>query len=336
MPTREELDIKERADRALRAGHPREALALYGALLQRVQAFGSGVYDGWLEGALGAYQALGRRREAGYVLLALRRFLDAQRLLPVAEHPLDWALCASKVGRHTEAARVLSAAGHPALAAIELEGSGALSAARGEWEQALADPRLVGRRYETALVHYSLGACLLKMGQRTGAEREMGAARRHIEELADDFESRGDRERAFDCYGVLLRIGKDTGSFENVAEGYVNAIRILTADDQKFYVLQYYEDFLTYAVERKSCTLRRRWRARPPTLARRVASYTIATIWVARRRFGPMPPSRTRPRPDRPTCPRTRCMRESTPRRAWAIWRWCRAFTGSLRGCVCR
>jgi hypothetical protein len=252
MPTREELDLKERADRALRAGHPREALALYGTLLGRVQAFGPGVYDSWLEGTLGAYQALGRHREAGYVLLALRRFLDAQRQFPVADRPLDWALCASKLGHHTEAARVLSAVGHPALAAIELETSGSWSAARREWERTLADTRLTGRRYETALVHFCLGRCLLKMGadERTEAERALSTAGRHIEELADDFESRGDRERAFDCYGVLLQIGKDTGSFENVAEGYVNAIRILSADDQKFYVLQYYDDFLTYAVER--------------------------------------------------------------------------------------
>ncbi len=278
MPTREELDIKERADRALRSGHPREALALYGTLLPRVQAFGPGVYDGWLEGTLGAYQALGRRREAGYVLLALRRFLDAQRLFSAGEYPLDWALCASKLGRHTEAARVLSAAGHPALAAIELEGSGALSAARGQWEQALADPRLHGRRYEAALVHYSLGACLLKMGQRTGAEHEMGAARRHIEELADDFESRGDRERAFDCYGVLLRIGKDTGSFENVAEGYVNAIRILSADDQKFYVLQYYDDFLTYAVERGELYA-------AATLAREAADFSARNALIYDRHY---------------------------------------------------
>jgi tetratricopeptide (TPR) repeat protein len=250
MPTREELDVKERADRALRGGRFREALTLYGTLLTRVQAFGPGVYDGWLEGALAAYQALGRRREAGHVLLALRRFSDAQSKFSAAESPLEWALCAAKLGQFTEAARVLSAAGHPILAAVELEAGGAPMAARGEWERALAHPRLADCRYETALVHFNFGECLLRMGDRAGAEREMALAQRQIEELADDFESRGDRERAFDCYGVLLRIGRDIGSFENVAEGYLNAIRILAADDQKFYVLQYYDDFLAYAVER--------------------------------------------------------------------------------------
>ena len=87
-----------------------------------------------------------------------------------------------------------------------------------------------------------------------------------LEELADEFERRGQRERAFDCYGILLRLGRDTGSFENVAEGYLNAIRLLAADDQKFYVLQYYEDFLAYAVQS------REWQA-AATLAREAAEY---------------------------------------------------------------
>jgi hypothetical protein len=250
MPTREEIDLKERADRALRAGHPAEALGLYDVLLGHVQVFAPGAYDGWLEGALGAYQALGRRREAAYVLLALRRFADAARMLVPAERPVEWALAMSKQGQHGEAARVLSAAGHPVLAAIELERGDRMAAARAEWERALRDPRLLGLPYELALVQFNLGECLLKLGEPAAASAAFAVAGRQLEEVADAFETRGQRERAFDCYTVLLRIGKDTASFENVSEGYVNAIRILKAGEQRFYVLQYYEDFIAYAVER--------------------------------------------------------------------------------------
>ena len=66
---------------------------------------------------------------------------------------------------------------------------------------------------------------------------------------ADGFEAKGPRERAFDCYGVLLTIGRE-GSFENLAEGYLNCIRILREDGLKYYVLQYYEDFQKLAEER--------------------------------------------------------------------------------------
>ena len=40
------------------------------------------------------------------------------------------------------------------------------------------------------------------------------------------------------------------GQFENLAEGYVNCIRVLSEDNLKFYVLQYYEDFIKLALER--------------------------------------------------------------------------------------
>src|SRR4029079_14646328 len=121
-----------------------EALALYSTLLAKVQVFEAGHYESWQEGALAAYSALGRMREAGYVLLALRRFSEAQRHFPVADRPLEWALCASKLGRHGEAARVLSEAGHPALAAVELETAGAYTAARLECARVGRDPALAG------------------------------------------------------------------------------------------------------------------------------------------------------------------------------------------------
>ena len=62
--------------------------------------------------------------------------------------------------------------------------------------------------------------------------------------------ARVELERAFDCFQILLKLGKDSGQFENLAEGYVNCIRVLKEDNLKFYVLQYYEDFIKLALER--------------------------------------------------------------------------------------
>jgi hypothetical protein len=47
-----------------------------------------------------------------------------------------------------------------------------------------------------------------------------------------------------------LKLGKESAQFENLAEGYVNCIRVLRDDNLKFYVLQYYEDFIKLALER--------------------------------------------------------------------------------------
>src|SRR5260370_11014350 len=105
MATREEIDAKDRADRALRSGHVREALGLYSALLGRVQVFEAGLYDSWLEGALAAYQVLRRGREAGYLLLALRRFAEGPPQFSADKHPLEGAPCPSQPRRHGEATR---------------------------------------------------------------------------------------------------------------------------------------------------------------------------------------------------------------------------------------
>jgi len=278
MATREDLELRQRAERALRAGRAREALTLYTALLGKVEIYDARRYDAWLEGALAAYEALGRTREAGYVLLGLRRFAEAQRHFPAAERPLEWALAASRLGRHAEAARVLSEAGQSVLAAVELEAVGAHGAARLEWERVVRDPRLGGLPYEAALAHFCLGQSLLRMNEGAAAARELSTTQRLLEVVADDFETRGEIQRALECYRQLLLLGRETGSFENVAEGYLNTIRILVREDQRFYAFQFYEDFLAYAVEHKE------WYA-AATLAREAAAYSVKTGLVFERHY---------------------------------------------------
>jgi hypothetical protein len=278
MATPDDVEVRQRAERALRAGRAHEALSLYATLLTKVEVYNVGRYDGWLEGALAAYEQLGRSREAGFVLLGLRRFAEAQRHFPVAERPREWALAASRLGRHGDAARVLSEAGHPALAAIELETAGAHAAARLEWERVVRDPRLAGLPYETALARFSLGRALLRTNDRPAGERELTATQRLLEGIADDFETRGEVQRALACYLLLLRLGRETGSFENAAEGYLNSIRILAREDQKIPAMQYYEDFLVFAVERKE------WYA-AATLAGEAAAFSLKAGLVFDRHY---------------------------------------------------
>ncbi len=247
MPTRDDRELEDRAVRALRAGQPVEALGLYDALLRKVTTFESGVYETWLSGALSVFQALGRKREAGFVLVALRRFAEAEACF--ARGSFEWSLCVAKQGRPAEAAQALGRLGHPTLAAIEFEAAGAWAAARGQWERVLRDDRLIGCPYEQALAQFNLGQSLRQIADESGARTAFARTQQLLEQLADDFETRGQRERAFDCYRVLLRLGKDTGSFENVCEGYMNAIRLLQAENQRFYVLQFCEDFLVLATQ---------------------------------------------------------------------------------------
>jgi len=280
MAKQEDPELRQLAERALRGGRWQEALGHYGKLLAKVEVFDVRRYDGWLEGALTAYQALGRTREAGYVLLGLRRYAEAQRHFPTAERPLEWALAAARLGHHAEAARVLSEAGQPVLAAFELEDAGAYAAARLEWERVVRDERLAGQPYETALARLRLGRALLRSGDAPAGARELSAAQRLLEAVADEAETRGEVEHAIHCYVLLIHLGREAGSFENVAEGYVNAIRLLVRNDRYDFALafQYYDDFLTFAVERKE------WYA-AATLAREIAAYAVKTGYVYERHY---------------------------------------------------
>ena len=77
MLTREESELQERAELALREDRPAEALGCYRRLLNNVRALG-GAYEAWLAGALAACRKLDQRRSEGILLLALRRFDEAQ------------------------------------------------------------------------------------------------------------------------------------------------------------------------------------------------------------------------------------------------------------------
>ena len=113
-------------------------------------------------------------------------------------------------------------------------------------------PRAAQRAYELALVHFNYGIAAVARSTRLArgaarADREPAQARAGRRRLRDQV---GELERAFDCFQILLKLGKESAQFENLAEGYVNCIRVLREDNLKFYVLQYYEDFIKLALER--------------------------------------------------------------------------------------
>src|SRR5262249_53807202 len=108
--------------------------------------------------------------------------------------------------------------------------------------------------------------CAKKCGDGRQSREANVAAVRLLEEAADYFESVGQRERAFDCFQVLVQIGREGGMFEDVLEGFVNCIRILREGHLKYFALQYFEDALTAGKERGEL-----WAA--AALAREAADY---------------------------------------------------------------
>ena len=208
-------------------------------------------YDDWLRRLGDIYRHLGRQREAAFVYLYLHYFDQARGQLTADEHLGLRARLAEIEKKWTEAATLYQQAKLPVHAAVSFEKAKQYTEATAAWKGLVHSAGLAQRPYEAALIHfnYGLAAVRLEAGSPE-ARRALIESQRKLEQVADDFEQVGELERAFDCFQILLQLGKVSAQFENLAEGYVNCIRVLREDNLKFYVLQYYEDFIKLALER--------------------------------------------------------------------------------------
>lgn len=247
-----------RAETAMRAGRHADALPYLRQLVQVVDRIDF-EYEEWLRALTECLRQLGLRREA----MACAAYLGTKDV--PGQEILQQELQAARQGS-IEALRglrlvgiYLSRSAQPRLAAsyfevaempmhqtIELERAGDDAAAAQRWAAILAGDRLRERPYERALVRINYGLCLHRLGHER-ARAALAEATTAVEEVADAFEGEGLRERAFDCYQLLARVGLQTGAFENVAEGYLNSVRILRDDGLKLDALRLYEAFVAHA-----------------------------------------------------------------------------------------
>ncbi len=213
-------------------------------------------------------------------------FAKARSLLPRVP-PVDRARTLAAEGQMAKAAREMEEAGLVAAAAILREKAKDFQGARALWSRLGQVTESSRDAYNAALVQFNLARCAKQCGDARQSREAIVASVRLLEEAADHFESVGQRERAFDCFQVLVQIGRESGMFEDVLEGFVNCIRILREDHLKYFALQYFEDGLTAAREKAefsaAATLAREASeyARTLGLTKESAHYTLvqATLW---------------------------------------------------------
>jgi len=240
----------DQADALFHQGRWAEAERHYRALIGETHVINY-EYDDWLRRLGDIYRQLGRAREAAFVYLYLHYFDQARSHLAGDEHVGLRARLAELDKKWTEAAQLYQQAKLPVHAAVAYERAKQYTEATAAWKALLHAPGLAHRPYEAALVHFNYGLAAVRLDpQSAEARRALIESQRKLEQVADDFEQAGELERAFDCFQILLKLGKESAQFENLAEGYVNCIRVLREDNLKFYVLQYYEDFIKLALER--------------------------------------------------------------------------------------
>ena len=139
--------------------------------------------------------------------------------------------------------------------------------------------------YAAGLARFNLARTSKRTGDAAAAREAVVAAVHLLEEAADRYETIGQRERAFDCFQVLLAIGRESGEFEHVLEGYVNVIRILREDHLRYYALQSYEEAVAAAEKQGEVSA-------AATLARELAAYARKEGLTAVSNFGMMTQAR--------------------------------------------
>jgi hypothetical protein len=217
--------------------------------------------------------ALGKRGDARAAMTVLGYLASsdaagwkrAQSLMPRLP-PVDRARALAAQGQMADAARAMEDAGLVAAAAIFREKAKDWAAARALWSRLAHVTERGNDAYVAALVRFNLARCARQCGDASQAREAIVASVRLLEEAADHFESIGQRERAFDCFTVLFQIGRESGAFEDVLEGYVNCIRILREDHLKYFALEFYEESIAASIERGETSA-------AATLAREAADY---------------------------------------------------------------
>jgi len=144
-------------------------------------------------------------------------------------------------------------------------GSGASSS--GAAERDGGDQSTLGADfYAAGLARFNLARTSQRTGDPSAARQAVVEAVHMLEQAADRYETIGQRERAFDCFQVLIAIGKESAEFEHVLEGYVNVIRILREDHLRYCALQSYEEVVAAAEARGEASA-------AATLAREMGAY---------------------------------------------------------------
>ena len=188
----------------------------------------------------------------------------ARTLLAWADRATDRDRAA---GIYAKAADEYEVAGLVAQAAIARERGGDFHRARALWSRLAQILSASGSDlYAAGLARFNLARTSLRTGDAAAAREAVVAAVHLLEEAADRYETIGQRERAFDCYQVLIAVGRESGEFEHVLEGFVNVIRILREDHLRYYALQSYEEAVAAAEKQGEVSA-------AATLAREMSAY---------------------------------------------------------------
>lgn len=204
-------------------------------------------YHGWARELAELYERLGRGLSAARIYEYLVEVGPAVRLYEKYGSTRDLGRALQVGRRFKPAADKFRDAGLYAHAGRCAEAADDHAKALWLYEQLIRTQEALGGRYPCGLAALNAGRIASRLGDRERANIHLATATRLLEQEADHREQQGDRDGAFRCYLCLIEIGKQEKSYENIAEGYINCIRILKAKSDRFFTMQYYHNFIRMA-----------------------------------------------------------------------------------------
>lgn len=237
----------EAAEAAMRSGDHKAAVEGLVSLLGELHHPDT-VYDEWVRLLAMASHGAGRPAMAAYAWSYLLEHERAMVAFGAAGLVEDSARCRLRAGDAAGAAAAFESVGAHARAAVAWETAGRTDEAARAWERAASRFDGAGDAYRTALSLTNLGLARIEAGDAHG-NSTLSRAMVLLEEEADQAETRGATARALACYHTLIHIGRVTGTHENLAEGFLNCIRLMRSQGHRFFALQYYNDLAEASLE---------------------------------------------------------------------------------------
>lgn len=200
-------------------------------------------YSDWARELAGLYRRMQRGLSAARIHEYLLDIEAAQGLYASHGTARDEARVlyfGNQLAAACERYRAGSLFAHAARAAEE---GGRLDVASGLYEQLQRSHEATGHPYLSGLAALNAGRLAMDRDRSRGVAL-LAVATRLLEQEADAREHAGDRSGAMKCYQCLIEIGRVEGSYENLAEGYLNCIRLLKGKADRFFTMQYYKDFI--------------------------------------------------------------------------------------------
>lgn len=240
--------IAEAVQRARHLGQSPEAAAAWRDLLGQTHV-DEADYSDWARELAYLYARLGRQLSAARVQEYLLNIDPALQLYREHGTARDQGRVLRFGRRLREASQRYREASLFAHAARAAEEAGDTADGLNLFEQLERTKEATGEPYLAGLAALNAGRLAAKLGQAERARQQLSLATRLLEEEGDKKEQAGDREGAFRCYLSLVQIGKIEKSYEPIAEGYLNCIRILKQKNDRFFTMQYYYDFIAQSDE---------------------------------------------------------------------------------------